>query len=368
MANTLENLLEAHVRHELNRFKAKPLQKAIREETAAFFQWIKTITLREIITPEEVAAIIERNAVDLPIPAEVRELAGEMSRRVLSSPHNDTTTLEAIIPRKPYDDMVEKIGSQEKYRQDFIRHMVNSAAYSQQVSEVLFTGIKEYLLTENIFAQKVPGLASLIKIGKFAVNKTMHPLEVAVEKTVKNYIEKSLGNTIRRSEKSLNAYFDRDRIAEIGDDIWASVSKRKLSEYFTVVDPDDVADVIDIGFDFWLHFRKTPYFKAIYTDLVHFFFEKHGNRTLDLVARDMGVTEKQVTAELLKTLPRGIKKALDSGYLEARIRARLAHFYLSPETAQLLSIETKVSRTAQAAKKPAKKPAAEKKPAGKSRK
>lgn len=117
--------------------------------------------------------------------------------------------------------------------------------------------------------------------------------------------------------------------------------------------------------------RKTPYFKAIYTDLVYFFFEKSRDRELDLIAEDVGVTEEMVVNELVQTLSHGTKRASAGGYLEARIRARLENFYLSPETAMLASsltgaektpVKTKAPRTSATPKKFAKKPAAKKSP------
>ena len=208
MDEIISKLLEAHVTHELNRFKRGGYKKTIKEEVAAVFQWIKKIKLKEVITPEQIIGLIERNVVELPVAGGITELAGEMSQRVLASPQNKKTSLEDIFARKQYDDIVDKIGSLKSARKDIIRRFVTSSVYSQQISEVLYTGIKEYLLAENIFAQKVPGVSSLIKFGKFAVNKTMHSLEVAIENKIKSYIESNLGNTIRRSEKSLNDYFD----------------------------------------------------------------------------------------------------------------------------------------------------------------
>ena len=337
MDQAIKALLEAHVQHELGRFKSKKYRQTIREETAAVFNWIKKITLKEIVTPEQVIGIIERNVVEMPVAGGITELAGEMSQRVLASPKNKKTALEDIFPRKPYDDIVDKIGGMESARKAVISRFVNSSVYSQQISEVLFIGIKEYLLAENIFAQKVPGIASLIKLGKFAVNKTMHPLEVAVEKTVKTYIEKNLGNTIRRSEKSLNNYFDEPHIIEMGEEIWTSISRTKLSEYFKMLGVGDMEDFLIIGYDFWMHFRKTPYFREIYTDLVHFFFEKYGDRELELIAEDVGVTEKMVVNELTQSLSHGIEKAYAIGFLEERIRARLEDFYLSSQTMELMN-------------------------------
>lgn len=336
MDQAIQTLMEAHVQHELGRFKSKKYRQTIREETAAVFRWIKKLKLREVLTPEQVIGIIERNVVEMPVAAGVTELTGEMSRRVLNAPINQKTAFEDIFPRKSYDDIVDKIGGMETARKDVISRLVNSSVYSQQISEVLYTGIKEYLLEENIIAQKVPGVASIIKLGKFAVNKTLRPLEAAVEKTVKSYIEKNLTNTIRRSEKSLNDYFDEAHVIEMGDDIWASISRTRLSEYFRMLDGNDMEDFIIIGYDFWMHFRKTPYFREIYTDLVHFFFEKYGDRTIELIAEDVGVTEKMVVNELTQSLSHGIETALAIGYLEERIRARLENFYLAPQTAELM--------------------------------
>jgi len=262
-----------------------------------------------------------------------------MSQRVLASPQNKKTALEDIFARKQYDDIVDKIGTLKSARKDIIRRFVTSSVYSQQISEVLYAGIKEYLLAENIFAQKVPGVSSLIKLGRFAVNKTMHSLETAIESRIKSYIESNLGNTIKRSEKSLNEYFDDTHIIEMGEEVWDSIAETKLSEYFKSINANDMEDFIVIGYEFWLHFRKTPYFKSIYTDLVYFFFEKYKDRELDVILEDVGVTQKMVINEITQAVSPGIEKTMSIGYIEERIRARLADFYFSPKNAGLFAAE-----------------------------
>ena len=114
MDQTITILLEAHVQHEMGRFKSKKYRQAIREEVAAVFQWIKKIKLREIVTPEQIISLIERNVVELPVAEGITELAGEMSQRVLASPKNKTTSLSDIFSRKSYKDIVDKIGGLEQ--------------------------------------------------------------------------------------------------------------------------------------------------------------------------------------------------------------------------------------------------------------
>lgn len=337
MDQMIMQLLEAHVQHELAGLKPKKLRQTVREEVAALFRWSRATKLRELITPEQVLGLIARNVVERPLPAAVSDLATAMSRQVLASRHNASTTVADICPRRSFDAVVARIAGLKDARKSFIHRLVTSSVYTEQISDVLFTGIKEYLLTENILAQKVPGLASLIKLGKFAVNKTMRPLEAAVEKTVKAYIEGNLGNTIRRSEQSINDYFDEERIAAIGGAVWEAVGKRRIAEFTRILEGGDMDALVATGLDFWLHFRKTAYFKAIHTELVHAFFARYADAELSILAADFGITEKIVADELVHGLGHGVDKALASGYLEQRIRAHLEDFYRSPEATRLLT-------------------------------
>lgn len=337
MDTVIEKILEAHVQHELGRFQARKLQGSIREEVAAAFQWAKKIKLGELVSADQIVELIQRNVVSMPLAPAVAETAAAMAQRVLAAPANERTTLEDICTRSSYDAALAKIGQMEGVRRDLIHRMVSSSVYTEQISNALYVGIKEYLLTENVLAQKVPGLASLIKLGKFAVDKTMKPLEAVVEKTVKAYIEANLGNTIRRSEASINEHFSQTRILQLGDRLWEGIAPCPLLVGALLINGKDIDDFVAIGRDFWLHFRETPYFRAIYTDLVQAFFEKYGALPLSRLASDFGVNQKMVTRELSLLLAKGLETAAASGFLEQRIRTRLEDFYRSPQAMALLA-------------------------------
>ncbi len=323
------------------------MRESIRGEVAAAFEWATQIALADIISAEQITDLIGRNVVAMPLPSGIAELAVSMSQRVLAAKANKATSIKDICARPAYDDAVAKIGSMEVPRRALIHSIVTSPIYTNEISSALYTGIKEYMLTENVLAQKVPGLASLIKLGSFAVNKTMKPLEAAVEKTIKAYIQSNLGNTIRRSETSINEYFDEPHIVKFGNAMWTKLAATRLSKYTQWVDGKDMADIVALGREFWLHFRETPYFKAVYTDLVKAVFELYGDMPLSQLATEFGVNEKLVTKELTSTLARAVETAKRSGYLEQRIRARLEDFYRSPQAAQLFASAGKSTGPAQ---------------------
>ena len=120
------------------------------------------------------------------------------------------------------------------------------------------------------------------------------------------------------------------------DQIWSSISKNSLSEYFNTINSSDMEDFILIGHDFWLHFRKTEYFENIYKELVLYFFEKYGDNEIDIIVEDVGVNEEMVVSDIIQLVSPGIETALKIGYIEERIRFRLESFYFSEQAESLI--------------------------------
>jgi len=362
MNDLTANLFEAHVEHELNAFRNGGYKKTIEAEAAGIFNWLKDIKLKEIITPEKIIGLIKRAVVENPVAGGITELVGEMSRKVLESDHNKNTVLEDIFARKQFDDILDKGVALENARIYLIKRFLHSSAYSKLLSNILYTGIKEYLLSEKNIAQQLPVISSLIKIGKKAsavaehlpvvstlvksgknsFNSIMPSLGSDIENRVKQYIETNIDNNIQHSENFLIDIFNEKHILEMGYKIWDSISKTPLSEYFNTINTNDMEDFIIIQYDFWIHFRKTRYFEEIYKELVYYFFDKYGDNELDLIMEDVGISESLIINEVIELLSPGVEKALEDGYLEERIRTRLESFYCSEKASSLLAVNDQI--------------------------
>ncbi len=333
-------LLEAHVAHELDRFQNGSYRNAVEEEIGLLFDWIQGIKLEDIATPEEIVNLIQRVVVDLPVSGGITELIGEMSRNVFTADINRETSLEDIFARKQFDDIIDKLAGMKNLRDAVIDRLVKSSAYLTLISNVMYQTVKGYLLSENLLAQKAPMLYSLIQFGGSAVIKKipgLAVLEAAIDRRLEAYVERTLDKTIQNSKSFLKDFIDENLIVETGEEIRQTISKGTLSGYFDKINTDDLEDFIIIGFEFWLHFRNTEYFQNIFRNSVAYFFEKYGDRNLDLIIEDMGVTREMVIREFCEVFSPGLEKALSTGYVEERIRARLESFYLSEHTAELIN-------------------------------
>jgi len=361
MKDLLNQLLETHIEHELNSFKNGAYKKTVKKEVSAIFRWVGHVKLKDIITPEQIIELIKQKVVESPVPGGITELIGEMSRKVLSSIHNEKNLFEDIFARKQFDIIMDKGSSLVNVRTYLIKKILNSPAYSKLISNIIYIAIKEYLITESKIVQtKIPGVSSLLYLGKNTVkmvesfpvissiinvckesiNDALPTFETEIENRIIEYIESTLDNKIQHSENFLIELLNEKNMIVLADQIWDSISKNPLSEYFNTIDPNDMEDFILIGYDFWLHFRKTQYFENIYKELVIYFFEKYGDNELDIILEDVGVSEDMVINDIIHVVSPAIKTALNIGYLEERIRSRLESFYFSEKTVSLVDAST----------------------------
>lgn len=332
----LKEMYEAHVAHELDRLGKEGYKQFIADEIAAVFDWIGKVEFQEILPLDQMLGLIQRNVVELPIPGAITELSGEMSRLVHASGQKKKTKLETIFSRRQFDEIVDKAVSLKSARHTLIHNVLHSSLYARLISHVLYKGIRDYLLTENIIVQHVPGISSLIKIGKNAVNQNLPRVEPLFEEHIRRFIEKNIKDSILTSENFVDDLLVEEEIIEIGEEIWDTVSAKPLSDFFNMIDGDDMEDFILLGYDFWHRFRKTAYFKSVYTEIIKNFYEKYGDKTLDIFFEDVGVTREMLVHELTEIASPGIEKAIAIGYVEERIRAHLASFYNSTTAKALI--------------------------------
>ncbi|MBF0450161.1 MAG: hypothetical protein HQK75_05625 [Candidatus Magnetomorum sp.] len=325
-------LLENHVQFELDRLMGEGYKQTIEEEISAAFEWFNKIQLQDLVTSEQIIELIRRIVIEAPVSGGITELAGEMSRNVLTSLQNQKTLLEDIFAQKQFDEIIDKAAILKKARNEIINRVMGSATYAKLITNIVYTGIKGYLLMENIIPKQIPIIPGLVKKGLDIVNNViplLTVLEAAIDHRLKTYIENNIEKMVRRSKLFLIEFLDDNQILETGDEIWEAIAKNPLSEYFSNIDSNDMEDFIIIGFEFWFHFRRTPYFEEISKELVQYFFKKYGNEYLDVLLDDLGVTKEMIIYEIIEMLSPAIQTLLSTGYLEERIRARLSAFYLS---------------------------------------
>jgi len=324
MNDTLERLLQAHVEHELERLSGDNFSTLVRERLAAAFAWLDDVTLDDVVTRGQIVGVIERYAIELKVSGGITELAGEMANVVFSSRASTTTRVDDIVDPKDYAEFADKIVGLEAARRELVKYVVRSSAFGTLAGRVLSRLIVDLLLgSDTESASRVRELVSRL------FGRVVPGFEHRAGAVLSRYVERHAARLTREGEQHVLEALDPEWVRQMVDEIWDVISERPLSEASTIISPQDLEDFVVLGYEFWLKFRKTPYFRTITQEVVDRLFDKYGQESLSSMIADMGITESMVAEELTTFLGPLVVHARRTGFLERELRAHLEPFYRS---------------------------------------
>jgi hypothetical protein len=329
MSERLARLEEAHVQHELASWRGEALAPTIAARVRSLFRWLDEIKLDDVVTRAQITGVIERYAIELRVSGGITELQGEMTQLVIGSRASAETRLDQIVAPESYEEFADKVLSLDRVRRELISLIAHSSTASAIGARLIARGLLD-LLSLPVAVSGSAAFASLPAFATRLRTDLLPEIERRVAAALARYLEHNRERLADEAEKHLIEVLDSERLRSVIDDLWDSVSSRKLSEVFAFVGGQDVEDFVVLVYEFWLRYRKTEFFRRISAELVDYFFTKYGQETLLALIDDMGVSEAMVRDEILVFLGPILEHASRTGALEQHVRARLAAFYRSP--------------------------------------
>lgn len=320
-----ERLLLAHVEHALSRVRGDTFKHAVEAQVRAAFAWFEQVELSRVITPSRVMEVVDRFVIDLRVSGGITELAGEIARVVVRADGGDTQ-LGDILTGRSFRDFSDKLLSLKAPRREILSVFLHSSAFSELSARLLSQRITAFL------SRPLSRELSVLPRGFVQTlrESRLPALERQLSGWLFQHLEQSRGRYLHEIEERLVEAVDDAFLRSLLDDVWADVSRLSLSHLVGSLGEQDLEDAVTLVFEFWLRFRKTPYFRRVTEAAVTHFFAKYGDDSVASVIEDMGVSEAMVAQEVVASLTPWVKAALESGFLEAQLREELATFYASP--------------------------------------
>ena len=322
-------LKQAHVEFLLSRLQGEQLKQTIDRELTAIFAWGQGVTLNQIVDRPLLVGSIVRWVSSAPFNAELRCIVERCIVAGVQAELNNGANLTSLVPKQEYDKTITHFAKFEKIRMDIIRMILESPIYSELISDVLYHGIKDYVMTENVVVKKVPGVSALMKAGAKSLNKAMPKLEAAAEGTIKKFISSNLRSSVELSEKILNNALSESNIKSIADHFWGTISGKEFGKFKEYVMDDDVSDTLSVGNDLWSELRNAEYLHNMIERIVVHLLDDIGDRNLAELVTAIGFDQSYLAGELEQVLPGTLANDLLMGYIEQRIGAELDAFYSS---------------------------------------
>ena len=330
-----DQLLEAHVRHELNALKGAKLKKFLHQEVDELLEYANSVTLERVVSAEQIMGLIRRVVVSMELDAGIPELAADLATEVLKAPVQSQTRLGDILSREQASAFVEEALELRHQRERVISEIMAHPVYQELVSNVVYHGLVNYLYEDNLITRSVPGVGSMMKFGKKMANKAVPGLDETFERRIKAWLSDSLPSLIARSEQFLHKALSDDELRDTVMAAWVSLEDRTIEDLQDGLGDVQLQEFVVLGYDFWLHFRQTPYFEGCVQAVVEGLYARYGNQQVMNLLADIGVTREVIVTELEAVGLPLVDLLRQEGYLEALLRRRLEPFYRSAATKKL---------------------------------
>jgi hypothetical protein len=328
-ADLATQLLDAHVAHELEQLHPSRLPELIDREVAGLFAWLADVKVDDIASRDQINAVIQRYVIDLKISGALTELAGEMSRLVITSRLSEQTRVDQVLKSGEFSQFADKLAGLDELWRTLLHMVVQSDAYATLLSNTLQRGALDVLFGDARAASHRTFIDQMLARLRPLIAQRVEPF-------LSVYLEKLIKQSIRHSERRLVVALDVDAVRGLVDEVWSEIAPMKLSDAFGYVSSHDLEDFVVLGYEFWQRYRKTAYFREISRELVGHFFAKYGGESVLSLLDEVGVTASMVSEELQGFLPPLLEQARANGVLEQRIRSHLERFYRSDAAAAIL--------------------------------
>ncbi len=323
----MAEMLEAHVRFELQRFSAEGLAAAVAEEVTALFDWLGTVPLDQLLAPDLVEDWIQTYICEPEITVGAADMADSLLRSARAAAASQEAAVVEVFPREVYDQFASAVIGMTELRSAITTEVTTSEVYSQLIAHVLYYGIKNYLLTESVVARRVPGASSLMRMGQSALKTAAPNLEKGIDKQLTAFVNANIADSIRESRTYLETVVDDQMLRAVADEVWQNNSEAKVADAVGLLSADALVAIADAGRAAWLALRGTATVKDLCSRVVADFSYRHGSRPTAAVLVEAGLTAELASAALVAALAPAVEVALADGYLESRIRCRLGAFY-----------------------------------------
>lgn len=333
----LERLLEAHVAFELSQFNEDRFPSFLQKEITHLIEHSKSSKLRDWVDARRIKELIHEHVVKTAIPGSIADISGQLSDRIFTSDFHNKTTLKQILSRAQFEEFIDKALELKEQRNNGLDKLIDLPIYTDLISGILFQSIIHYIYDNNLISKNIPGVSSLLKAGKNFMSKAAPNLGSGIEESVRTYIANSLELIIIESKAFLTESVTDEDLKESAMELWSRLENKPLSEFQRGMNSLDLSEFIALGYNFWLTFRKSKYFKSCYESSVDFFFELYADFTLEELMEEFQVTPEKISTEIQRFAPSLIHGLRTSGYLEQAIRRHLESFYHSQEAAECLA-------------------------------
>ena len=278
--------------------------------------------LGKLVDSDSLSLVVEQWVLEANSAQGLQDVIVQTTEAVLKAAEQDDATVGQLLSEAHFEAVLEKSLQLKTLREKAIHAGMNHPLVSEMVSEMLYTGIKNFLLEENVLA-KLPGVSSMMKLGRKSVGKAMGGLE----DSIRDYLRHNTRATLKTGEQWLNRQLTDQRIAELARDGYRRLAPLKPADVIKTAPKGLAGDVATHACAIGDEAARLDYSRRLVAAGIQAAVQALLEKDLPALLKAMGTTPKKRSQALAPALAAGAAVLDQQGVLTPWIEQAVGDFY-----------------------------------------
>ena len=321
-AQLISALRDAHQAHLCAQLQNEEHWQALMAQASGS---LGAVPLGKLVDSDSLTTVVDQWLQQALSAQGLQGVVSDVSKAVWEAAEKDPATVGELLSEDHFEAILEQVLKLQTLREKAVHAAMNHPLVSEMVSEMLYTGIKNFLLEENALA-KLPGVSSVMKMGrKSMVGKAMG----GMEESIRDYLRKNIRVTLKTGEQWLNKQLTNERIEQLARDGYQRVAPLKPADYLKLVPAGTIDEVVNQSCAIGDETARLDYTRQLVSVGIHAAVQSLSDMPLQTLLEGMKISEEQVREITTPALARGATVLIEQGVLEPFIQWVLDDFYQS---------------------------------------
>ncbi|MGH3518068.1 MAG: hypothetical protein ACRDQ7_11755 [Haloechinothrix sp.] len=330
-------LLDAQVEFILTEVSGDRLAEVVARDVDDLLAVAETTVVADLVDREQVKATTYKILDQAGGSVVIEPMVADIADAIYQLTANDEHHLGEVIDRDQVQELVRKVISMRHLHEEVLRRLTESPVVATVASWFVTKLVSDVMQQNREFAERVPGVASLLSVGERAANRVRGATSRHLDQFVGDMAGKGAQLALRRVSTAIRHTMREAPLHDAAMEVWDLHAEDKISGLKNYLNQDDLRELASIGYEIWLILRNTDYFRELLGAGIDVFFDSYGSHQVSALLTELGLSRDDLVTEVQRYAPAVVEALNKDGQLAELIRRRLEPFFHSDTVLRMLA-------------------------------
>lgn len=326
MKYSKEELFEKHLEFEMSLVQSDKLYSTLVDDLNLIYEQLEQETFSSLFPKDQVEQKVLQVLENIELNEKILSLIEETLQKIIEYIQKDISSVGSTLDKESFQKLLKALLSFRELRNKAVHFVVHSPAYSRMISNILYSSIKDFLITQNPITKNNPLGNSILKLGQNLLNN-LPGMEGNFDRKITEFIEKNLAGRIQESENFIINELDSENTKELIQEVWKFIEKATLSEIAKKVPSENLKEVLETFPGFWEHLKEKKIISRYIQEIIDKIYSQYSEKKISELLIEFGFSKENTISFLATNLSSILDNERFRAHYKQFISKRLRMFY-----------------------------------------